>query len=117
MGGDKVLFSGDLLFSGQFPWAGDPSADPHSWIGGRAPRRDVDTIVPGHGLLCDKREVEKQLLFFKAMRKEMKHLISKGASEEDALRYEGYPEFYPPGRPQWRGDSLRHWYRVWKGRR
>lgn len=118
VGGDKVLFSGDLLFSGQFPWAGDPSADPDSWIDSfeKILAMDVDTIVPGHGLLCDKREVETQLLFFKTMRREMKNLISEGVSEEDALKYEGYPEFYPPGRLQWRDDSLRHWYRVWKRR-
>lgn len=115
---DKTLFSGDLIFAGQFPWGGDPTADPDRWIDSfrEILAMDVDTIVPGHGPPCGKEEVEKYLEFFEGVRREMRRLIADGASVEEAVEYGGYPSFYPPRRPQWRGDTLRHWYRVWKSR-
>jgi hypothetical protein len=39
------------------------------------------------------------VLFFKTMGRN-ENLISKEYRKEDALKYEGYPEFYPPGRLQ-----------------
>ena len=118
VGDDKTLFSGDLIFAGQFPWGGDPTADPDRWIESfkKILAMDIDTIVPGHGPLCGKEEVEKYLEFFEGVRREMRRLISEGASVEKAVEYGGYPSFYPPRRPQWRGDTLRHWYQVWKNR-
>ena len=111
---DRVLFAGDLMFAETFPWAGDPTADPDVWI--EAYRKilamDIDTIVPGHGPLCDKGEFEIQLGWFEAVRKEMKGLIAEGASEEEAVAYDGYPDFYESTGDR-RERSLGHWYRVW----
>ncbi len=113
---ERVLFAGDLLFVGRFPWAGDPTADPDAWIealkGIRA--MDVEAIVPGHGPLCDKGEVERQLEWFEAVKAEMVGLIRGGASEEEALKH-SYPELYPSERPEWMENSFRHWYRHWRG--
>jgi len=115
---DRALFSGDLIFAGQFPWGGDPTANPDHWIDSfkKILAMDVDTIVPGHGPICNKEEVQKYLEFFEGVRREMRRLISEGASVEEAVGYSRYPRFYPPRRPQWRGDTLRHWYRVWQDR-
>ena len=114
---ERVLFAGDIVFVKTFPWAGDPTADPDAWI--RAFRKilsmDVKAIVPGHGPLCDKEEVETQLKWFTAVRKEMKALIAEGATEEDAVSHEGYPAFYESVGDR-RERSLRHWYKVWSGR-
>ena len=118
VGDDKILFSGDLVFAGQFPWGGEPTADPDRWIESfrKILVMDIDAIVPGHGLVCGKEEVREYLAFFEGVRREMRRLIAEGASIEEAVEYSGYPSFYPPGRPQWRGDTLKHWYRVWKSR-
>jgi len=115
---DKLLFSGDLIFAGQFPWGGDPTADPDRWIDSfkEILAMNIDTIVPGHGPVCYKEEVKKQLVFFEGVRKEIRRLISEGATAEEVAAYSGYPSFYQPMRPQWWGDTLRHWYRVWKNR-
>jgi|GEM_PF-568093 len=114
---DKLLFSGDILFVGRFPWAGDPTADPDDWIEAFRTmlKLDARTIVPGHGPLCDKSEVEKQLGWFKAVRAEMRAQIASGASEDEAVGH-GYPALYPSDRPEWVEGSLRRWFRVWKGR-
>ena len=48
---DKTLFAGDLLFVGRFPWAEDPTANPDKWIEAFKAilKRDIETIVSGHG--------------------------------------------------------------------
>lgn len=117
---DRMLFAGDLVFARTFPWAGDPTTDPDAWIEAFETilSMDIETIIPGHGPLCDKSEVETQLDFFKGTREEMRRLIAEGVTMEEAVRYDGYPEFYESERPERRDDSLRQWYRVWteKGR-
>ncbi|UCD44214.1 MAG: hypothetical protein JSV27_08735 [Candidatus Bathyarchaeota archaeon] len=73
---------------------------------------DIDTIIPGHGPLCDKAEVETQLAWFEAARDEMKALIASGASMEEAVGHDGYPAFYDSIGDR-RERSLRHKYQVW----
>lgn len=115
---DRVLFAGDLVFAKTFPWAGEPSADPDLWIKAfeMVLKLEIETIVPGHGPLCDKSEVETQLAFFRGVRREMKRLIAEGASTEEAVRHDGYPEFYGSETPERRDNSLRQFYRFWAGR-
>jgi len=116
---DRVLFAGDLVFAKTFPWGGDPSADPDSWIDAfkMILNMDVETIMPGHGPLCDKSEIKIQLEWFEAVRDEMKRLIAEGAPIEDAVKHEGYPDFYEAERDERRDETLKHWYQVWSKRR
>jgi glyoxylase-like metal-dependent hydrolase (beta-lactamase superfamily II) len=112
---DKTLFAGDLLFVDRFPWAGDPTVDPDNWIKAFQKILDmgIEKIVPGHGPLCDKEEVEKQLKWMKEIRKIMKGLIEDGSSEKEALDHK-YPELYPTDRPEWQKLSWAKWYQHWK---
>jgi cyclase len=112
---DRVLFAGDLLFVEEFPWGGDPSANPERWIQAftKILEMDVETIVPGHGPLCDKSEIETQLEWFEAVRGEVKRLIADGASIEGAVKHDGYPSLYEPEREGRADDTLRHWFRFW----
>lgn len=116
---DRVLFAGDLVFAKTFPWAGDPSANPDVWIDAFKAilRLEIETIIPGHGPLCDKSEVEFQLAFFEAVREEMHRLIAEGMSMEAVVKYEAYPEFYKSDPPERRDNSLKHWYNFWKKQR
>ena len=111
-----VVFAGDLLFVGRFPWAGDPSVSPDAWIEGLDFIKGIgsDLIVPGHGPLCDRGEVGRQLKWFREMRWIMRGLISEGASEEEAVDYE-YPVLYESDRTEWVKRSYRQWYKHWKG--
>jgi cyclase len=112
---DRVLFAGDLIFAQTFPWAGDPSADPDQWIHAftHLLKMEIDTIIPGHGPLCDKTEIRVQRDWFETVRDRMKTLIAQGIAIEDAVQDPGYPSFHPSERPERRIDSLRHWYRCW----
>ena len=115
---EKVLFAGDLVFAKTFPWAGDPTVDPDAWIEAfkKILGMDIETIIPGHGPMCDKSEVEVQLEFFTKTREMMRELIADGATIEEAVAYDGYPEFYRSEGPERRDDSLKQWYRVWATR-
>lgn len=110
---EKTLFAGDLVFAERFPWAGDPTSHPDTWIKAfqKILDMDVETIIPGHGPVCDKDEIRIQIKWFKEARDIMAELISKGSTEEEAVKPEHYPEFYDysGGRLE---RSLRHWYSV-----
>ena len=112
---DRTLFAGDLLFVGRFPWAGDPTANPDHWIESFQAmlKMDIETIIPGHGPLCDLDEVEKQLAWMKEVRWIMQGLIQDGATEEEAASYD-YRVLYPTDRPEWQKKSYARWYNVWK---
>jgi len=110
---DRTLFAGDLIVPKSFLWAGDPTASPEAWIGGfrKMLERDVDIIVPGHGQPCDKEEVRTQLAYFEATRRVMVKLIAEGASEEEAVNYDGYPDFYESTGGE-KPHYMRAWYRI-----
>ena len=111
---EKVIYAGDLLFVGRFPWAGDPTADPDKWIKAFEGmlNMDIEKIIPGHGPLCDLDEVEKQLGWMKEVKWIMQGLIGDGATEEEAISY-AYRELYPTDRPEWQKRSYARWFKVW----
>ena len=110
---DKTLFAGDLIFAGRFPWAGDLTSHPETWIKSfeNMLAMDVDSIVPGHGPICGKEEIETQLKWFKEASSIMRNLIREGASLEESVKPVHYPVFYDSsgGRLE---RSLSHWYKV-----
>jgi len=112
---DKVLFVGDNLFVGRFPWAGDLTVDPDKWIHAlqKYLKMDIQVIVPGHGLICDKKEVEKQLKWFRYIRRRMRKLITEGASEDEVVK-QSFSELYPMNYPERVENSYRAWFRHWK---
>ncbi len=107
---DGALFAGDLVVPEMFPWAGDPTASPDAWIGAfkRILELGAETIVPGHGPPCDSEEIKIQLAYFEATRGTMAKLIAEGAPEEEAVNYDGYPEFYEST-----GGEKEHYLRAW----
>ncbi len=69
---EKVLFSGDLIFAKEWPWAGDPTSNPDEWINALQEiiKLDIDFVIPGHGPMVGKEEVAVQLNFLKRLREE-----------------------------------------------
>ena len=94
---ERVIFLGDLLFADEFPWAGDPSCDPDQWIAffEETLRLDFIHVVPGHGPLCGKEEVKRQLRFLKELRVNTLKAIEMDAGAaaiEMPTIYEDVPE-------------------------
>ncbi len=78
---ERVIFLGDLLFAEEFPWAGDPSCDPDQWIAFFEEILELpfDYVVPGHGPLCGKEEVRRQLRFLKELRENALRAVEMNA--------------------------------------
>ena len=113
---ERVLFAGDLIFAKTFPWGGDPTADLDEWIAAlkNILQMDIDKIVPGHGQICDLKEVQAYLDFFEPVAQTIKKLILEGQTREEVIEFDGYPEFYATETPERRRDSLAQWYQVYK---
>lgn len=62
--GSKVLFAGDAIYEGMPPnirFAG--AVERAEWVQqlGRLKDLDIEVIVPGHGKVCDKREIDRNI--------------------------------------------------------
>jgi glyoxylase-like metal-dependent hydrolase (beta-lactamase superfamily II) len=81
-----VVFLGDLLFHGRFPWLGDCDLD--GWIDRltRVLTLDVRTVIPGHGGPTDLHSVAQFRDMLIALRDAVAQAIKAGWSEEAAVR-------------------------------
>jgi cyclase len=89
---EKVLFAGDLIFAEKFPWAGDPTCDPDQWIKVFEDflKLDFEQLIPGHGPLTGREEVQKQLNHLRDLREATKVAIHENRSYTAIQR----PAFY-----------------------
>jgi len=83
---ERVLFSGDILFSGAHPiaWAGPVS----NWIAAceRILALDVDVIVPGHGPLAGPESVRELQAYFEYLYSEARTRHAEGMTALEAAR-------------------------------
>jgi cyclase len=114
---EKALFAGDLMFAKSFPYAGDPTCDPERWMDAFRGMLalDFEWLVPGHGPVVGKDEVEKHLAFFEALRDATQEAIETG-KDANVIQV---PEFYELGEElAWsKAATLEHWYAFYKGRK
>ena len=111
----RILFTGDLLFVGRFPWLGDCDVD--GWIGTlqRLTAMDVETVVPGHGPVSTLKEVAQFRDLLASLRSAVARAISSGASEDAAAAevtladYAGLPRYR-----EWLSPNVRAVYRCMK---
>jgi cyclase len=82
---EKVLFAGDLIFAGRFPYAGDPTSDPEHWIKALQgwSKFDIDVVIPGHGALGSRQLIAEQLAFLEALKENTLTAISSGKTPQD----------------------------------
>jgi len=90
---DKTLFTGDLLFKDAHPiiWEGPVS----QWI--VALRRlldmDIETVVPGHGVLTDKTGLREILHYLQTLSDETRQRHAAGMTVDEAVRDMALDEF------------------------
>jgi cyclase len=82
--GDRVVFTGDILFNEGTPiaWAGPIS----NWIRAcdRILAMDVDVVVPGHGPIADKQAVRDMRSYLEFVTDEARKRFDKGMSAREA---------------------------------
>ncbi len=92
---EKVLFSGDLIAVGFWPFISDPTEDFEGWISSFESllNRDIEAVIPGHGPVVGKEYIKEQLTFMKALRTKVIKAISekKGPEEIEVPEYEHEP--------------------------
>jgi glyoxylase-like metal-dependent hydrolase (beta-lactamase superfamily II) len=111
----RIVFTGDLLFVGRFPWLGDCDLD--GWIAvlQRMLRMDAETVVPGHGPVSTLKEVAQFRDLLASLRAAVAHAISTGASEDAAAQEVELPEYAGlPRYREWLSADVRAVYRYLK---
>jgi cyclase len=90
---EKVLFAGDLIFEGRYPFLATANVpvllDALRWL----PRLGARVIVPGHGILCGNEEVLRQLKYIETTWERTAEHIALGHSVEEVLNDPGYPRY------------------------
>lgn len=112
----KVAFLSDLLFFGRFPWLGD--CDLNGWIATleRILTMDIDVVVPGHGTIASRKEVDWFRLLLSRVRQEVSDAIRQGKSEEAAIAETTLPEYAHLSRyTEWLKFNVRSAYRYLRG--
>jgi cyclase len=115
---EGMVFAGDSIFSGIYPYGADPTADPDLWIEALNRIRSLSpkAIVPGHGPICGIDEVDKYVSYISETKSVMLKLIAENKPENQVITDSSLPRFYEEGAGDRRPGSLGQWYRVWKQR-
>ncbi len=105
-----VLFAGDLVFEGRYPYLAD--ADLSALISElkRLPELGARVIVPGHGSLCGEQEVLALVEYLEAATACIADHLAHGHSLEQAMADPGYPRYVCPGVEGRREDNVRAVY-------
>lgn len=111
---DKVLFSGDLYFSGRIPFVGD--ADSKAWLAVMDRMLDIgpDVVVPGHGPSSTNTVADMQLTrdYLLYLREQMGAAVDDMTDFEEAYantdwsRFSQYPAFEEANRINAYGQYL-----------
>jgi glyoxylase-like metal-dependent hydrolase (beta-lactamase superfamily II) len=111
---DKVLFAGDLYFTGRIPFVGD--ADSAAWLAALNSMLDVDPklVIPGHGAASTNTKEDMALTrtYLEYLRKEMGAAVEDMMGFEEAYattdwsQFESYPAFKDANRINAYGQYL-----------
>ncbi len=91
---ERIVISGDIVFAERWPYGGDPTCDPYQWIQGfeQICARDFHKLVPGHGPILSKQDVNYYFDFFKKIMAIIEGQVAEGASKEDVAKSSPLPE-------------------------
>jgi len=80
----KLLFSGDLVFSDLYPTQLSIDLSPLELVQSlrKIEEMDVQIIIPGHGITCDKSMVRKLIEYWNCLIAESKKLMTSGLEDE-----------------------------------
>jgi len=111
---EKVIYTGDLIFEDIYPYAGDPTCNPDTWITQLKKIRnmDIEKIVPGHGPILLKRELNKHIEFYESLKVLISEAIRKNLTVDKIIP----PNFFEFEADIWKPIAVEYWYNFYKGR-
>jgi len=111
---EKVLFAGDLVFAERFPWAGDPTCNPDLWIAAFEEflKLDFKYLLPGHGPMVGREEINKQLKQMVDLRKLIIDAVKDNQNVETIQPKTIYNSPYEYTIPR----TIQHFYNFYKNR-
>jgi len=113
----KVVFLGDLLFHGRFPWLGDCDLDGLIAALGRVLALDVAVVVPGHGPPATLADVARFRDMLVELRAAVARAIKAGSTEDAAVAEVALPQYANVQRyKEWMPLDVRAAYRYLRGR-
>jgi cyclase len=109
---DNAIFVGDLIFSGQFPYGGDPTCNPDRWIQALEELRmeQFETIIPGHGLVCGHKELNDYVETLSELKRNIKDAIKQEQSVQSFIEKQRIPSSLKIGFERFGEATLRHWF-------
>jgi cyclase len=110
---ERVLFASDLVFNGVHPYT--KGADLARWVAAldEVLGMDVEAIVPGHGAVCGRAEVEGQRRYLQQFRERLGDLKRRGYGPEEVAAHPGLLGLPDLHRPRRLAGSVRaHWEEV-----
>ena len=89
----KVLFAGDLIFQGRYPFMRDGNSQ--EWLLALKKIRNLnfEVLVPGHGYICDKAEVEHHIDYFENLLENCKKFIQENLSPDEIVKQKEFIKF------------------------
>jgi cyclase len=113
----RVVFLGDLLFHGRFPWLGDCDLNGLIAVLGRVLALDVAVVVPGHGPPATLTDVARFRQMLIDLRAAVTRAIKTGVSEDAAVHEIVLPQYAHLQRyNEWRPLDVRAAYRYLQAR-
>ncbi len=103
----EVLFAGDLIFEGRYPFLYD--ADVPALIDAlkRLPDLGAQAIVPGHGALCGEREIDGLVGYLEETWTRTADHVTEGHSEDEAVADPDYPRYAERGVERYHEANIR----------
>jgi cyclase len=109
----QVVFLGDLVFHGRFPWLGDCDLSGLIDRLARVLTLDVSIVIPGHGMPTDLAQVSRFRDMLVALRGAVEGAIKAGVSEEAAVHEVTLPQYAGiPRYADWLPHDVRAAYRY-----
>ncbi len=82
---EKVLFTGDEIAAGFWPFISDPTGDPEKWIKSfeYMLTLEIEAVVPGHGPIVKKNYIKEELSFLNNLKEAVLKAISEGKEPKE----------------------------------
>jgi len=111
----KVLFAGDLIFEGRYPWMRESHIltwmEALRWL----PSLKAEVIVPGHGSVCGYQAVNKQLAYMEETWERTARHIAEGHGLKQTLNDADFPRNGDWDKVQLLKENIELMYRQLKG--